>query len=108
MLGEKKLPAKGEIDLMEHLNFDHKVYQTVRSEYTVKIDNTNTPKKQGAAKIKRDDWNTYGCEWDTNRIVFTVNGERTHVYPHVSTKVKEQWPFNQPFYLILSMQIGRK
>lgn len=46
MLGaEKSWPASGEIDLMEHLNFDHKVYQTVHSEYTTKIDKTNTPKK---------------------------------------------------------------
>ncbi len=46
MLGaEKGWPANGEIDLMEHLNFDHKIYQTLHSEYTIKMDKTNTPKK---------------------------------------------------------------
>ena len=109
MLGaEKGWPAGGEIDLMEHLNFDDKVYQTVHSEYTVKIDKTNTPKKSGTGEIKRDDWNTYGCEWDAERIVFTVNGERTLTYPRVRELGEKQWPFDQPFYFILSMQIGGK
>jgi beta-glucanase (GH16 family) len=109
MLGaDKRWPACGEIDLMEHLNLDRKVYQTVHSEYTHGIDKTNTPKKGGTAGIKRDDWNTYGCEWDASRIAFTVNGTFTHTYPRVPAKGEKQWPFDQPFYFILSMQIGGK
>jgi beta-glucanase (GH16 family) len=107
MLGkEKGWPANGEIDLMEHLNFDEIVYQTVHSEYTLHIDKTNTPKKGATAGINRDEWNTYGCEWDADRIVFTVNGKPTHTYPRVPSKGEQQWPFDQPFYFILSMQIG--
>ncbi len=98
----------GEIDLMEHLNFDDIVYQTVHSDYTIHIDKENSPKKGGTAGINRDDWNTYGCEWDANKIVFTVNGQPTHTYPRVPDKGEKQWPFDQPFYFILSMQIGGK
>lgn len=109
MLGVKgQWPQNGEIDLMEHLNFDHKIYQTVHSEYTTKLDKTNTPKKGGTAPIKRDDWNTYGAEWDADKIVFTVNGKATHTYPRVPSKGPEQYPFKQPFYFLLSMQIGGK
>jgi beta-glucanase (GH16 family) len=91
-----------EIDLMEHLNFNHNVYQTVHTKYT-KI---NTTKQGAAAKINRDDWNTYGCEWDADKIVFTVNSKPTHTYPRMPEKGEKQWPFDQPCYFILSMQIG--
>lgn len=107
MLGANKgWPACGEIDLMEHLNFDKMVYQTVHSEYTLQIDKTGTPQAGSTAAIRRDAWNTYGCEWDEDKIIFTVNGNPTHIYPRVPEKGREQWPFNQSFYFIFSMQIG--
>jgi len=34
-----------------------------------------------------------------------VNGNPTYRYPRVREKGEKQWPFDQPFYLLLSMQI---
>lgn len=107
MLGDNGgWPAGGEIDLMEHLNFDSIVYQTVHSKYTHRPGVKDEPKHGSTAKIERDDWNTYGCEWDADKIVMTVNGKPTHTYPRVEKLGDEQWPFKQKFYFILSMQIG--
>lgn len=98
-------PANGEIDLMEHLNFDKFVHQTVHSDYTWNIDKTNTPKRSTTAAIDPAVFNTYGAEWDEQSITFTVNGKPTFTYPKVPEKGEKQYPFVQPFYIILSMQI---
>lgn len=102
-------PRKGEIDLMEHLNFDAEVHQTVHSHYTLEVDKKREgPTKSVTAPIARDDWNTYGAEWDSEKIVFTVNGKPTLTYPRVPEKGPDQWPFNAPFHFIFSMQVEGK
>ena len=95
----------GEIDIMEHLNFDGKVYQTIHSDYTKK-DKNKPPQRYCYAEIDRDSWNTYGIEWDADKIIFTVNGKQTLTYPHMPELGESQWPFDTPYYFILSMQIG--
>lgn len=57
-----KWPDDGEIDLMEHLNFDDFAYQTVHSRYTY-LPRGGNPKKGTTAPIKRDGYNVYGLEW---------------------------------------------
>ena len=107
MLGaEGGWPSCGEIDLMERLNFDDTIHQTVHSEYTLHIDKTNSPRKTKTTRINPDDWNIYGCIRDADKIVFTINDEPTFTYPRVPEKGPEQWPFDRPFFFKLSMQIG--
>lgn len=99
-------PGNGEIDLMEHLNHDNFVYQTIHSRWANEVDKGKTVPKGTTAKINRDEFNTYGAEWTADKITFTVNGAPTLTYPRVPEKGADQWPFNGKFYLILSMQIG--
>lgn len=100
-------PRCGEIDLMEHLNFEKKVHQTIHTHYANQTPGgAGNPPKGGSAAIDPDRWNTYGAEWDSGKIVFTVNGKSSFTYPKVEDKGPDQWPFDKPFYLILSMQVG--
>jgi beta-glucanase (GH16 family) len=111
MMREDRTDAEsyGEFDLMEHLNFDTFVHQTLHSHYTLEDRPRPGPRPTTSRPtIDRDGWNTYGAIWEPDRIVFTVNGQPTLTYPRVPEKGAAQWPFDRPFYLILSMQIGGK
>lgn len=98
-------PRNGEIDLMERLNSDKIVYQTVHSYYTLKLRKTKNPISGSTSKLEPEKYNTYGLEWFPDKLIFTINGEETFVYPKLDNVDKSQWPFDQPFYLILSMQL---
>ncbi len=99
-------PAGGEIDIMEHLNADNLIYQTVHSAYTYTSGYKNNPPSSKTTPINKDDWNVYGLEWYPDRIDFTLNGNITHTYPRVITSVSGQWPFDKEFYFILNMAAG--
>lgn len=99
-------PHSGEIDIMEHLNFDTLIYQTVHSHYTLNLGEKKNPVHSGTAKLKPDEYNVYGLEWFPDKLVFTLNGKATFTYPRIQTDKPGQWPFDQPFYLLIDMQLG--
>ena len=100
-------PAGGEIDIMEHLNFEEIIHQTLHTTYTIEQKKKGTPdSNHKTTPIARDDFNVYGIEWDSDRILFLVNGKNTFTYKRDATKGPDQWPFLHPMYVILSMQIG--
>lgn len=99
-------PDGGEIDLMEHLNFDDFVYQTAHSSYTVELGIKDIPKQYGTAKIDRDGYNVYCFEWYPDRLVWLINGQPTFIYPKIETDKPGQFPFTEPFYILLDQQLG--
>ena len=61
-------------------------------------------------KINRDGWNTFVCEWDENRIKIAVNGKVALDYYNIYED-PDRYPIfrkSREFYLILSMQYGKK
>lgn len=100
-----KYPRNGEIDLMERLNSDEKIYQTVHSYYTLELKEKTNPKSGVIIPAKPTQYNVYGLEWFPDKLVYTLNGKETFTYPKLDNVDKSQWPFDQPFYLILSMQL---
>ena len=98
-------PADGEIDIIERLNFDPFVYQTVHSSWTQV--HPGDPPQGGKGAIKPDAWNVFAVEWSPERIVWRVNGKETHSYPKIGDS-RERWPWDAPFYLMIDMQLGGK
>lgn len=99
-------PRNGEIDIMEHLNFDSIIYQTTHSYYTLNLKQDNNPPHYGTAKMKVNEFNVFGLEWYPDRLVFTLNGKTTFTYPKVEKVDSSQWPYDQPFYVLIDMQLG--
>ncbi|CDN32442.1 Beta-glucanase [Mucinivorans hirudinis] len=108
MLPEKaNWPLGGEIDIMEHLNYDNVAYQTLHSNYTFNL-KIKEPKPGSVAAINKDDYNIYAVEKYQDSICFFVNGKKTLTYPRIAAEAeKEQFPFcDEPYYLLLDSQLG--
>lgn len=101
-------PYSGEIDIMEHLNSDPFYYHTIHSNYTLKFGQKTNPVNSGTTKLNPAEFNTFGLEWFPDKLVFSLNGKPGMVYPRISTDKPGQWPFDQPFYLLIDMQLGGK
>lgn len=102
-------PKSGEIDIMEHLNKEDQVYETVHSWYADDMGHKDDPVAQKVVAVNKDDWNIYGVEWTSEKISYTVNGQVYLEYPNLHLEGEDgdyQWPFNHDFYLILSQSLG--
>lgn len=103
-----KWPHGGEIDIMERLNSDIYIYQTVHSDYTVNQGIEN-PSPGVVANINPDDYNVYAVEMFADSVSFFVNDKHTFTYPRIDTDKTGQFPFgDKKFYLLLDMQLGGK
>lgn len=98
-------PEGGEIDIMEHLNHDSLVYQTVHSYYTLVLHQDTLPPHFATMAIDPDGYNTYTVEILPDRLIYSVNGRQSLVYPRIETDLEGQYPFGTPFYLLIDMQI---
>lgn len=102
-------PAGGEIDIMERLNYDSKVHQSVHSPYTLHDKNTTDPKSTLTSPIDTAGWNIYGVDILPDKLVFHINGEVTLEYPRIEGDTADrQFPFYREQYLLIDMQLGGK
>lgn len=106
----EKWPMSGEIDIMEHLNKEGIVYQTIHSWYINDMGHSGEGVNFTTPSVDKEDWNIYGVTWDAESITFTVNGTPTLTYRNEHLEGEDgayQWPYTgHPFYLILSLSLG--
>ncbi len=103
---DKQWPMGGEIDIMEHLNYDNYAYQTVHSNYTVNLGIKDNPKHFGTNSINKDKFNTFTVQIMPTELRFFINNNFTFSYPKINTDKEGQYPFGKDFYLLLDMQLG--
>ena len=100
-------PTCGEIDIMEHVGYDEGViHGTVHTEAynhgkhtekgdTLRVQNVTT------------DFHLYAIEWTASQIDFFIDKQK--FYSVKKSDLGEgvaQWPFDQPFFLILNVAVG--
>lgn len=101
-------PDYAEIDIMEHLNYDKSVYQTVHSNYTDKLQLRHSPKAAVEVNVDPTKYNVYAVEIRPDMLVFSVNGNVTLEYPKIETGEYGQYPFGCAKHLMVDMQYGGK
>lgn len=97
-------PNSGEIDIMEHVNNENVIHQTI---HNGAVTNSNGASSVTQASVYNSiDYNTYGIIWAETKIEFYLNGLLTYTYTKPSNATSIQWPFDKPFYLILNQSGG--
>ncbi len=97
-------PHSGEIDIMEHVNNEKVVHQTIHNPAVTNAKGASTATHQ--ANYNDGDYNTYGIVWNPESIQFFVNDKLQYTYAKADAGTHEQWPFDKPFYLILNQAGG--
>ncbi|GAB3981525.1 hypothetical protein GCM10028806_51280 [Spirosoma terrae] len=100
-------PLSGEIDIMEHVGFDEGViHGTIHTEAY-----NHARKTQKGKQIRIPDatqtYHLYAVEWTADKIDFYVDNQKYNTVEKAAlgSNVAE-WPFEQPFYLLLNVAVG--
>src|SRR5574343_488610 len=98
-------PNSGEIDIMEHVGYmPDSVFSTVHTKsYNGMIGN------QVSLGLNFKDlhsaFHVYSMEWTADYMRFFVDGKQYYEYKNQHKSFAE-WPFDQPFFLILNIAVG--
>ncbi|GHE72333.1 MULTISPECIES: glycoside hydrolase family 16 protein [Roseivirga] len=98
-------PKSGEIDIMEHVGYDQgNLHGTVHTEAFNHLKGTQKADSVQVADIS-DKFHVYAIEWDEDKIDFFLDDEKYFTFENSGNGYAE-WPFDQPFYLILNLAVG--
>ena len=100
-------PRSGELDIMEHVGYDEGViHGTVHTEA---YNHGKGTQKGSMVTIKNvtTDFHLYAIEWTTDQIDFLVDNQVYYTVQKSALGNSEaQWPFDQPFFLLLNVAVG--
>ncbi|MCD4826344.1 MAG: glycoside hydrolase family 16 protein [Acholeplasmataceae bacterium] len=105
-INENGWPLCGEIDIMEHVG-NHKGFfhfSLHSKSFNHNIQNQPTYVYENSKLL--DGFHLYSIEWCENEISFFIDDLHMVTFKKQKDASKEQWPFDQPFYIILNLAIG--
>ena len=92
-------PTCGEIDIMEHVNSEDKVYATQHWDH-------NGYTRYGTSAVTTPaDYHIYTTEWDASTIRTFVDGTLYHTM-NIAGGVNSTEEFHKPFFLLLNLAVG--
>jgi beta-glucanase (GH16 family) len=97
-------PNSGEIDIMEHVNNESVIHQTVHNGAVTNSNGVSSVTKSSNYIV--NDFNVYGIIWEESKIEFYLNGVLKSTYNKLANATSAEWPFDKPFYLILNQSGG--
>ena len=99
-------PGSGEIDLLEHVGFaQDSIFGTVHTEAFNHM--IGTQKGGGVGKIKpHEDYHLYAINWTPEKMDFLFDGKIYFTFYKEAMANSKQWPFDQPFHIILNLAVG--
>jgi beta-glucanase (GH16 family) len=98
-------PQCGEVDILEHVGYDpDTIVGSIHSTaYNHKIGTQKT--KRIFIKNPYTEFHIYGCEWNTEKLTFLLDG-----VPYLTVqnehKDDKEYPFNNPMYILLNVAVG--
>jgi beta-glucanase (GH16 family) len=100
-------PKDGEIDIMEHVGYEPGVvHGTVHTEAYNHVLKTEKGGQTTIADASTA-FHTYAIDWTRERIDFYVDDQKYYSFSKsVNGADHSQWPFDEPFYLILNVAVG--
>jgi beta-glucanase (GH16 family)/glycerophosphoryl diester phosphodiesterase len=98
-------PKCGEIDIMEHVGYNaDTIFGTV---HTAAFNHTKGTQKGAQVYIADPyaSYHTYAIEWTPKKIDFMIDDSTFFTFAnHYNTT--DEWPFDQPFFLIMNVAVG--
>jgi len=103
-------PNSGEIDIMEQVGYEpqtiHASIHTKAYHHVISTQKT----AQTTVETATTDFNVYAVEWTPEEIRGYVNNKRYFVFKNErlanSAADYRQWPFDQPFHLLMNIAVG--
>lgn len=97
-------PDCGEIDIMEHVNNEPVIHQTLHNAAHTAKSGVSTATKSSIYNV--NNYNVYSIIWTPSKIQFYLNSDLKYTFTKKQEWGNKQWPYDVPFYMILNQAGG--